>query len=355
MGDVYRQVQEKIDGYSVGFSATESGIELRILRKLLSPEEAGLYLHLTRKLEPVRAISERAKGDPETVAALLESLTSKGFTFPRTKGDVRYYAAAPFMHGFFEHQAVTKKMDRELAQMYEQYFKDGFKPKTKALRTIPINQPLMDASAVLPHDDVRKIIDGKTKIAVTPCACVTKMKVLESQCTSPLHVCLTFDFYAEYQIEELKVGRWITREEAYRILDQSQEAGLVHQVGGTSENTECICNCCPDCCQMLRTVKHHPSPARVMGSNYYAQVAADDCTLCDACVDRCPMQAISAGDLSVGIDLARCIGCGLCTSACPVEAIKLRTKPAEKVRPPPSPEKYKFLRPSSDFYEDLES
>jgi Na+-translocating ferredoxin:NAD+ oxidoreductase subunit B len=354
MDDVYRKLQEKIDGYSVGFSATKSGIELKILQKLVTPEEAALYLILTRKLEPISAIADRAAKDPITVASLLDSLTQKGFTFPRTKPGTKYYAAAPFMHGFFEHQAMMKRMDKELALMYEAYFKDGFTAKTHALRTIPIHMPVTASGSVLPYDDVKKIIGGKEKIGVIPCACATKMRVLESGCKRPENVCISFDFYAEYEIEELKVGRWITREEAYRILDESKEAGLVHQIGGTSENTECICNCCPECCQTLRVMKRHPTPARLSGSNYFAEVVADQCTLCERCIDRCPMKAISAGQESVGVDLDRCLGCGLCTSACPVEALQLRTKPADKVKPPPSPEKYKFMRASSDFYKDME-
>lgn len=354
MDDVYRKVQQRIDSRSVGFSATESGIEIKILKKLLTPEEANIYLCLTHKLEPIRAISDSSSIDLTTVTSLLDSLTKKGFTFPRTKAGIKYYAAAPFMHGFFEHQSMMKRMDKELAQMYEEYFKGGFRSKTHALRTIPINQPVTASGSVLPYDDVKKIIESKDKIGVVPCACASKMRVLESGCGQPIDVCITFDFYAEYEIEELKVGRWITREEALRLLEQCKEAGLVHQIGGTTESTECICNCCPDCCVSLRMFKNHPNPARLSGSNYFAEVVADQCTLCEVCIERCPMKAISAGEASIGINLDRCLGCGLCTSVCPVEAIKLRRKPAEQVKPPPSPEKYKFLRASSDFYKDME-
>jgi Fe-S-cluster-containing hydrogenase component 2 len=258
------------------------------------------------------------------------------------------------MHGFFEHQAMTQQMDKELARMYESYFNNGFRSKAHALRTIPIDQPVTASGSVLPYDDVKKIIDKKEKIGVIPCACAVKMKVLESDCARPANVCISFDFYAEYQVEELKVGRWITRAEAYQILEESKDAGLVHQVGGTSESTECICNCCPDCCQTLRLLSRHPTPARLSGSNYFAEVASDQCTLCEACLERCPMKAIAAGPESVTIDRQRCLGCGLCTSTCPVEAIQLKRKPDDKIKPPPSPDKYTFLRASRDFYRDIE-
>lgn len=47
------------------------------------------------------------------------------------------------------------------------------------------------------------------------------------------------------------------------------------------------------------------------------------CTLCGACVDRCPINAISFEKEYMGgrypqIDLERCVECGLCVKACPV-------------------------------------
>jgi electron transport complex protein RnfB len=243
-------------------------------------------------------------------------------------------------------------MDRELARMYEDYFHGGFVPKTHALRTVPINQIVDVQSPILPFDDVKKIIESKSKIGLVQCACAARMRMLGSQCKRPQEVCIGFDFYAEYGIEELGVGRWITQQEAIDVIIQSEEAGLVHQTGGNSISTECICNCCPDCCVSLRAFKLFPQPARLAGSNYYAQLNQDECTLCESCVDRCPMNAISVNEDNASIDLDRCLGCGLCTSVCPVEAITLQTK--GKVKPPPSPEKYKFMRPSIDFYRDLE-
>lgn len=41
---VYNDLREQLDQYSMGFPATESGVELKILKKLFSEEEAELYL-----------------------------------------------------------------------------------------------------------------------------------------------------------------------------------------------------------------------------------------------------------------------------------------------------------------------
>ena len=40
--DVYRRLAQRLDAIPNGFSATESGVELRLLEKIFTPEEAEL-------------------------------------------------------------------------------------------------------------------------------------------------------------------------------------------------------------------------------------------------------------------------------------------------------------------------
>jgi hypothetical protein len=58
--DVYRRLQEHLDNMPVGFPATESGIELRILRRLFTPDEAEIALLLSAVPEPLHRIHRRA-------------------------------------------------------------------------------------------------------------------------------------------------------------------------------------------------------------------------------------------------------------------------------------------------------
>lgn len=51
-----------------------------------------------------------------------------------------------------------------------------------------------------------------------------------------------------------------------------------------------------------------------------AYVINDDCTACGTCIDECPVDAISEGDIYV-IDPDICTDCGACADVCPVEAI----------------------------------
>ena len=46
----------------------------------------------------------------------------------------------------------------------------------------------------------------------------------------------------------------------------------------------------------------------------------DACLSCGACIDECPVEAISQGDSQYVIDADKCIDCGACVGACPVDA-----------------------------------
>ena len=51
-----------------------------------------------------------------------------------------------------------------------------------------------------------------------------------------------------------------------------------------------------------------------------AYIINDGCIMCDACLEKCPKNAISAGDPKYCIDLDICDECGNCAEICPTEA-----------------------------------
>ena len=52
-----------------------------------------------------------------------------------------------------------------------------------------------------------------------------------------------------------------------------------------------------------------------------AYVINDSCISCGACIDECPVEAISQGDSQYVIDADACISCGTCAGVCPTGAI----------------------------------
>ncbi len=175
--DIYQRLRKGIAQHSAFFDATTSGVEIKFLQKLFSVEEAELYLYLSENLETPQKIAERAKQDPETVAATLKRMAQKGLLFPKRIGEKYYYAAAPFAHGILEHQ--VHRMDRELAQIYENYMweekipeKQPVDPEAEAtlpLRTIPVKAPVNTSRPIAPFEDVRELIKSQDRIAVAKC------------------------------------------------------------------------------------------------------------------------------------------------------------------------------------------
>lgn len=51
-----------------------------------------------------------------------------------------------------------------------------------------------------------------------------------------------------------------------------------------------------------------------------AHVINEDCIACGTCIDECPVEAISEGDI-YKIDPDVCTDCGTCADVCPVECI----------------------------------
>ena len=54
-----------------------------------------------------------------------------------------------------------------------------------------------------------------------------------------------------------------------------------------------------------------------------AKVDVELCTGCGACVEACPVEAISVQDGKARIDAGTCVECGVCVGECPTEAISL--------------------------------
>ena len=83
---VYFDLREQMDQYSVGFPTTESGVEMEILKKLFTEEEAEMYLNLSMMLETPQDVAKRLGRDTGQISELLEQNVRKGPYFPRQEG-----------------------------------------------------------------------------------------------------------------------------------------------------------------------------------------------------------------------------------------------------------------------------
>jgi len=335
--DLYRDLQERLDKYSVGFPATESGIEITILKMLFSEEDAAMFLNLSPILELPESVAERINKPVVETTAYFEDMSNRGLLFRLKKGDTAKYGAIPFVHGLFEFQ--VKRLDKDFAKLVEQYFDYDFyramaKNADGFLRTIPIQQSIDVTQNIAAYDDAVEILKKQKLIVVTDCICRKLRATVDTGCGKLLEACFMFGSMAQYYIDH-DMGRQIDVDEGIRILTEAQEAGLVTQPA-TAQNPGGMCNCCGDCCGVLKSLKEYPKPAEMVFSNYYAVIDDETCIGCETCVDRCQMDALSMNDEEhAEVNRDRCIGCGLCVTTCPSDAIRLAAKPEEIRKIPP--------------------
>ncbi|MFX1576256.1 MAG: 4Fe-4S binding protein [Promethearchaeota archaeon] len=336
--DVYEKLREHLNDLPVGFPKTKSGVEIRILKRLFTEEEAEMAMHLTYIPETIEQIAQRTNQNPKEITPLLERLADKGLIFRSHKAGITQYRAEWFAVGIYEHQ--VNNMTKELAEDLEQYMEEGLRDELIAsadppqLRVIPVVASLSPSMGVLPHEDAREIVKKQSKIAVAPCICKRQKEALGEKCDKPEEVCMIFSTGAYYYIEN-GYGREISVDEALKILDLAHDAGLVCSPSNDQKGFV-ICNCCGCHCEILANLKKLPHPAKLVASNYYTEVDVDSCSGCETCLDRCQMDAISMENGVAQIDLNYCIGCGLCVTTCPSEALSLKRKDESEVAVPPA-------------------
>ena len=333
--DIYQQLATHLDNLPAGYPATESGVELRILKRLFSPEEAAVALGLTLMPEPAPSIAERMGREADELEKMLESMAGKGLIFRSERAGTTFYMAAQFVVGIWEYH--LNDLDEDLIRDVNAYLPFYMKNRwlqndTKQLRVIPVSGEITAGMEVTPYEVAEKIVRSQTKIVVSPCICRKEHAMMGHGCGKLSEACLSFGTGA-YYYEKNGLGRSITQEEAIDVLRRGRRQGLVLQPGNAQKPMN-ICMCCGCCCQVLKNANALENPAAAVHSNYFARVNAEECVACEACVEMCQMSAITVDD-TARVDPQRCIGCGLCVPDCPTGAMEFLQKQSGDQYVPP--------------------
>jgi len=142
---------------------------------------------------------------------------------------------------------------------------------------------------------------------------------------------MAFGPQAKY-VAERGFAKLVSREEALKVLDRSEEAGLVHCSSNTGKYISFMCNCCGCHCGIIQSIKRGVIPMGAV-SSFIMTVNEDECSGCGTCIDRCQMDALFLNGAMLVRKAECCIGCGLCISVCPTEALKLELRKGAAVPP----------------------
>jgi electron transport complex protein RnfB len=336
--DIYRDLARRLDAIPNGFPATESGSELRLLAKIFTPEEAALASQMRYGREPAADIAARAGIDPKTARRLLKTMVRKGLVRYRKAEGQFIFGLRPFVVGFYEEQLPW--MDAEMAALFEAYFQEtqglGINtPGPSLQRVIPVGEAIPFDLEIYPYERATEMIENAKSWGVRKCICRLQQRLIGEGCDHEIENCLVFA-----PVEGLFVNseweRAIDKEEALRILGETEEAGLVHSTGNYRDGLSYICNCCSCCCAILRSLTEFDVPTAVARSDFQAIVDTDLCLGCGDCVARCQFGALAVLEDVCEVDHARCVGCGVCAIVCPVDALQLERRPESEAQQMPA-------------------
>ncbi|MGD0354870.1 MAG: 4Fe-4S binding protein [Dehalococcoidia bacterium] len=335
MADVYEKLRERLDKFPQGFPKSRSGVELKILKDLFTPEEAEIALSLRPYPENVSAIAQRSGKDETELGETLFSMSKRGLIGRyRASESELYYFLTPWVVGIYEFQVNNLTKDR--IHLFEQYYEEASVPywrgRSIGFRVIPIEKEIKENTTIQPYERVSEIIDSHTVFAVADCICRKERAMVGDGCGKLQEACLSFGPAASYYIEN-GIGRAISKEEAKNILIKSEEEGLIHCSSNTSGGKIFICNCCSCCCAVMKHVTKYGNPNAITKSNYYAVNDVENCNACGICVERCQVHAIRIEDDVTIIERDRCIGCGLCVSMCATGSLSLAAKSPDEASP----------------------
>jgi electron transport complex protein RnfB len=349
---VYVDLQKHLDKQAVGFPATKSGVELRILKELFTPEQANLALRLNYQPQSAADIFNQVKSTGislEKVKSQLEEMEKNGAILSTLKNGTDHYFMMPLLVGVVElhgYKATPQFWADFSEYMVGGYTKNFVSSKVSQMRTIPVEKSIPVEQHVSTYDQIRELIETtEGPIIVSSCMCREGAKQRGQPCkvTSREETCMCFGDWARHFIK-LGLAKEITREKALEIIRQNEEDGLVLQPNNY-QKVDFVCSCCGCCCGVLRIQKMLPKPAENWAHNFYAVVETEICNACGTCVEKCQMSAVKIDEQSeyATINLDRCIGCGNCVASCPTEALKLAKKEKETAPPQDSTGLYKIL------------
>lgn len=340
MNEIYKRLALHLDEHPNGYPATKSGVELKILAKLFTTEQAEMACRLSEEPQTAKTIAQKLDRDERETFTLLKGMLKKGLIEAKRGEGGFAFTLMPFVVGFYEGQ--NARIDQEFAQLFEDYYQEAFHGmvgvKPAVHRVIPVETVIPVNVEVMPYERASTYIEGAKAWGVLPCICRVQKRLIGQGCEHTEENCLVLSSRPN-AFDRHKDFRALTKEEALGILAAAGEEGLVHSTGNSQKDVTYICNCCTCSCGILRSMAEFGHLNAVGRSDFLAVVDPDQCTGCEACVDRCQFKALEVHDDGIcAVEKIRCYGCGACISSCLTEALSLQLKPETEREIPPETE-----------------
>ncbi|MBI5789605.1 MAG: 4Fe-4S binding protein [Candidatus Schekmanbacteria bacterium] len=328
----YTELIKRLNKYQIGAPDTH---EIRkILEILYTKEEAFVGSKFPLGPATLEELAHKTDIAQGRLVHILEGMAQKGIVMDFRPGDTHFFILTPTIFGFFEFTFMRLNSDLplgELAQLMEQAMlremgSEFFGSKTPMSRTL-IYEKNLPQSKVMSYEQVSHLIKTAPYLSLQACYCRRKAQHLGRKCTTPMDVCMGLGHSADYLVRR-GFAQAISVDEMLRVLDKTEELGLVHVSDNVQNEAAFICNCCHCCCELLRGINEFNIIGSVSPTRYMSRIDPAKCNGCGVCIQRCQVRAIrqSYGKQAI-VDQQRCIGCSVCASFCPQKAIQMADRP----------------------------
>jgi hypothetical protein len=235
--NVYQELLEVMKKRGGRWSGMDIPEFYEMVEELFTPEEAEVNNALPN--EPVTASDIAAKmgRNEKEIENILEAMANKKLCIAVEFGGTQFYQGARFAIGILEFQFMpgeSTERDKKLANLIHAY-KAAYEAKAgtpkmafPTTRVIPVDRTIEPGHAVHTYDRVQTYIDKYDPIAVSTCYCRHEAALLGKDTHGvPMEVCMTFGSAALFAVQRLN-ARKLDKIEARALLDQTEDAGLVH-------------------------------------------------------------------------------------------------------------------------------
>ena len=233
--------------YKLGLEKlTESDPEYYGLECVVTDDEADVALAMDlRKPTTPEKIAKKMGKPVSYVQKIMDDLSAKGvleYNYDTPDGS-RQYVLPIFVPGAAELMNMNLEQVEKYPQIAKFFERMAFLPLTKitpmvppggngiGMHVIPVEKaiPATNESVSIEHiSHWLKKYEGQ--LGVGYCSCRNAMRLMGEGCGEMQdELCIAVGTFARYCVETGK-GRYITHEEALRILKRSEENGYVHQI-----------------------------------------------------------------------------------------------------------------------------
>jgi electron transport complex protein RnfB len=168
---VYRELARKLDSIPPGFPATESGVELQLLARLYTREEATIVTAMRLTYEAAGDIAARAAIDSGAAYDILNGAARKGLVRARLGEQGRTFALKPQTGGLvgYSYEQVLRRADAKAAELYVQWIEEtrggGLSDFPAARRVIAVEEAIPFRQEIHPYEQAREIWYVSTTVA----------------------------------------------------------------------------------------------------------------------------------------------------------------------------------------------